>query len=205
MEIIKIYPRGFGANSYILTADGKTAVVIDPAQNRIESELIKRGLTAKFVLLTHCHFDHVAGVAVLQKSGAKVLCSEKEKPLVGTGADLFEAFGAPREAFTVDETLKDNETRTLCGIEIQTLLTAGHTRGSVSYLVTDGEKKHLFTGDTLFAGSIGRTDFPTGDMGVLRQSLRKLSQMEDMPVYVGHGEDTTIETERKTNPFLVDL
>ena len=205
MEIIKIYPRGFGANTYILTADNKTAVVIDPAQNRIESELIKRGLTAKFVLLTHCHFDHVAGVAVLQKSGAKVLCSEKEKPLVGTQADLFELFGAPRDAYTVDETLKDNETRTLSGIEIQTLYTAGHTAGSVSYLVKDGDKKYLFTGDTLFAGSIGRTDFPTGDMGVLRQSLRRLSALEDMPVYSGHGEETTLETERKTNPFLIDL
>ena len=189
MEIIKIYPRGFGANTYILTADNKTAVVIDPAQNRIESELIKRELTAKFVLLTHCHFDHVAGVAVLQKSGAKVLCSEKETPLVGTQADLFELFGAPREAYTVDETLKDNETRTLCGIEIQTLYTAGHTAGSVSYLVKDGDKKYLFT----------------GDMGVLRQSLRRLSALEDIPVYSGHGEETTLETERKTNPFLIDL
>ncbi len=205
MEIIKIYPRGFGANTYILTADNKTAVVIDPAQNRIESELIKRGLTAKFVLLTHCHFDHVGGVAALQKSGAKVLCSEKEKPLVGTQADLFELFGAPREAYTVDETLKDNETRNFCGIEIRTLYTAGHTAGGACYLVTDGGKKYLFTGDTLFAGSIGRTDFPTGDMGVLRQSLRRLSALEDMPMYSGHGEDTTLENERKTNPFLIDL
>ena len=79
MEIIKIYPRGFGANSYILTADGKTAVVIDPAQNRIESELIKRGLTAKFVLLTHCHFDHVAGVAVFTKIGRESALFGKRK------------------------------------------------------------------------------------------------------------------------------
>ena len=204
MEIIKIYPRGFGANTYILTADNKTAVVIDPAQPRIESELMKRGLTAKFVLLTHCHFDHVAGVDVLQKSGAKVLCSEKEKPLVGT-ADLFELFGAPRVYYTVDQTVQDNERLCLCGMQIQVLATPGHTTGGVSYLITDGDKKHLFTGDTLFAGSIGRTDLPTSDIGVLRQSLRRLSLMDDMPVYAGHGEDTTIATERKTNPFLVDL
>ena len=87
MQIITISPRGFGANTYVITADNKTAIVIDPAQNRVESELIKRGLTAAYVLLTHCHFDHVGGVGVLQESGAKVLCSAAEKPLVGTESD----------------------------------------------------------------------------------------------------------------------
>ncbi len=205
MEIIKIYPRGFGANSYILTADGKTAVVIDPAQTRVESELIKRGLTPKYVLLTHCHFDHVGGVSRLQKAGAKVLCSTQEKLLVGTVADLFEPFGATREGYVIDETLQDNETRVFCGIKITALHTAGHTEGSVCYLVEDVGKKYLFTGDTLFAGSIGRTDFPTGDLSALRQSLRRLQLLDDMPVYSGHGEDTSLGVERKTNPFLLDL
>ena len=185
MKIIKISPRGFGANCYVLTQDDKTAVVIDPSQPRVQEELNKHGLTAKYVLLTHCHFDHVGGVSALHEAGAKVLCSEAEKPLVGTRADLFEA----------------------CGIQIQTLLTAGHTAGSVSYLVTDeGGSKHLFTGDTLFSDSIGRTDFPTGDISALRKSLRRLSALPgDMPVYAGHNEETTIDRERKYNPFLVDL
>ena len=121
MQIIRISPRGFGANTYVITADNKEAIVIDPAQNRIESELLKLGLTAKYVLLTHCHFDHVGGVSALQASGAKVLCSEKEKPLIGSSADLFDAFGAPRETFYVDETLIDGEKRTLCGIEIEVI------------------------------------------------------------------------------------
>lgn len=207
MKIIKISPRGFGANCYVLTQDDKTAVVIDPSQPRVQEELNKHGLTAKYVLLTHCHFDHVGGVSALQEAGAKVLCSEAEKPLVGTRADLFEAFGAPRSPYTIDETLKDNETRELCGIQIQTLLTAGHTAGSVSYLVTDEDgSKHLFTGDTLFSDSIGRTDFPTGDISALRKSLRRLSALPgDMPVYAGHNEETTMDRERKYNPFLVDL
>ena len=206
MQIIRISPRGFGANTYALTADGKTAVVIDPAQKRVEGELIKRGLTPAFVLLTHCHFDHVDGVAVLQESGAKVLCSEAEKPLVGTRADLYELFGAPRTPFRVDETLKDGETRSFCGIKITTLITAGHTAGSACYLVEDEEgNKYLFTGDTLFAGTIGRTDFPTGNLGTLRESLRRLATLEDMPVYPGHEEESTIEKERKTNPFLCDI
>lgn len=206
MKIIKIAPRGFAANTYVLTEDGKNAVVIDPAQTRVESELIKLGLNPAYVLLTHCHFDHVGGVGVLQASGAKVVCSETEKPLVGTNADLFEAFGAPRVGYTVDKTTSDGEETEFCGIKIKTLLTPGHTKGSCCYLVTakDGGR-YLFTGDTLFAGSIGRTDFPTGDIGAMRASLRRLSALEgDMPVYAGHEEETTLDKERKTNPFLLD-
>ena len=207
MKIITVYPRGFGANTYIITEDGKNAVVIDPAQTRVESELIKHGLTAKYVLLTHCHFDHVGGIFPLQQSGARVLCSEEEKSLVGTQADLFSAFGAPRPPYTVDQTLNDNEEIELCGMQIKTLLTPGHTKGSCCYLFTakDGGR-YLFTGDTLFAGSIGRTDFPTGNMGEMRESLRRLSALDgELPVYAGHNEETTIEQERKNNPFLVDL
>ena len=207
MQIITIFPRGFGANTYVLTQDEKTAVVIDPSQPRVQEELEKRGLTAKYVLLTHCHFDHVGGVSALQNAGAKVLCSEREKPLIGTRADLFEAFGTPRTAYTIDETLQDNQTRKLCGMQIQTLYTPGHTVGSVCYLVQDEQgEKHLFTGDTLFSDSIGRTDFPTGDISALRESLRRLVALQgDMPVYAGHNEATSLETERKHNPFLVDL
>lgn len=207
MKIITIPPRGFGSNTYVLTQDNKTAVVIDPSQPRVQEELTKRGLDAKYVLLTHCHFDHVGGVYALQSAGAKVLCSEREKPLIGTRADLFEAFGVTRAPYTIDETLKDNETRELCGMKFQVLFTAGHTSGSVCYLVTEksGERS-LFTGDTLFSDSIGRTDFPTGDISALRSSLRRLCSLQgDMPVYAGHNEATSLETERKHNPFLVDL
>ena len=89
MQIITISPRGFGANTYVLVGENNQAIIIDPAQTRVESELIKLGVQAKYVLLTHCHFDHVGGTAVLQESGAKVLCSEEEKALVGTDAELF--------------------------------------------------------------------------------------------------------------------
>ena len=207
MQIIRISPRGFGANTYVLTEDNQTAVVIDPAQPRVESELIKLGLKAEYVLLTHCHFDHVHGAYPLQQAGAKVLCTDKEKPLFGTAADLYEMFGAARTPLRIDDVLKEGETRTLCGIEIKTLLTPGHTQGSASYLVKakDGGR-YLFTGDTLFAGTVGRTDFPTGDVATLRASLKRLSALEEnLPVYAGHEEETDLETERKNNPFLLDL
>lgn len=205
MRIITLSPRGFGANTYVLTEDGKTALVVDPAQPRIEGELIRLGLTPAYVLLTHCHFDHVGGAAALQACGAKLLCSEEEKPLIGTDADLFSAFGVPRTPYKIDETTADGEEKELCGIRVKTLLTPGHTKGSCSYLVTakDG-KRYLFTGDALFAGSIGRTDFPTGSLSQLRASLKKLSALDDMPVYPGHNEETTLQRERETNPFLRD-
>ena len=180
MQIHKIYPRGFGANTYVLTADGKAAVVIDPSGSHVESKLLALGLKAEYVLLTHCHFDHVLGVACLQESGAKVLCLDKEKSLVGTHADLFDAFGVPRKAYYINDTFSDGEKLTLCGIELKVLHTPGHTAGSVCFLVENDGGRCLFSGDTLFENSIGRTDFPTGDMGQLRKSLKVLTELDDM-------------------------
>ena len=205
MEIITIYPRGFGAKCYAITEDGENAIVIDPSSNRVESELMKRGWKATCVLLTHCHFDHVMGVPALQEGGAKVYCSEEEKGLVGTSAELFETTPMARVYYKIDETFRDGEEKILNGIKVKAILTSGHTRGSVCYLITakDGGR-YLFTGDTLFAGSIGRTDFETGNVGDLRLSLKKLRDLEgDYPVYPGHGEETTLEEERKNNPFLI--
>jgi glyoxylase-like metal-dependent hydrolase (beta-lactamase superfamily II) len=207
MQIIRISPRGFGANTYVLTEDGKTAIVIDPSQPRIQTELEKLNLRAEYVLLTHCHFDHVGGAEYLQETGAKVLCFTDEKGLIVTSADLSNMFGAPPVGYHIDDVFTDNEVKTLAGITVQALHTPGHTKGSCCYLITENEGgRYLFTGDTLFAGTIGRTDFPTGNTSVLGQSLKKLSLMEwDMPLYPGHQDETTLETERKTNPFMQDL
>ena len=205
MQIITLSPRGFGANTYIITDGKNKAIVIDPAQTRVEGELIKLGLQATHVLLTHCHFDHVGGVAALQQSGARVHISQEEKPLVGTSADLAEYFGAPLSSYTVDETFADGEEKILNGISVKAILTPGHTAGSCCYLFTDNEGgKYLFTGDTLFQGSIGRTDFPTGNIAKMRASLKKLAKLNDMPIYAGHNDPTTLQTEKTTNPFMLD-
>ncbi len=207
MQIITLSPRGFGANTYIVTEGDGQAIVIDPAQARVEGELIKRGLRPTHVLLTHCHFDHVGGVPVLQQGGARVYCSAEEKPLVGTEMDLAAHFGAPSVRYFVDETFADDEEKLLNGISVKALLTAGHTKGSCCYLFTSKEGgRYLFTGDTLFMDSIGRTDFPTGNIREMRKSLQRLRALDgDMPVYAGHNEETTLERERKHNPFLTDL
>ena len=183
MRVIRISPAGFAANSYVVTSDGKDALVVDPAQPRVAAELKKLGLRPVWILLTHAHFDHVGGVDRLKEEGAKLLCSETESSLIGTPADLCEAFGAPPSRFSAD----------------------GHTSGSVCYLVSEENTgdRVLFTGDTLFAGSVGRTDFPTGDGAALRESLRKLSALPgDMRVLSGHEDETTLETERRENPWM---
>jgi glyoxylase-like metal-dependent hydrolase (beta-lactamase superfamily II) len=133
-----------------------------------------------------------------------VFCSTEEKPLIGTSADLFEYFGAPRLPFVLDGTFSDNEEKELCQITVKALLTPGHTKGSVCYLFTEKDGgRYLFTGDTLFQGSIGRTDFPTGNMGEMQQSLRRLSALEDsLPIYPGHNDESTIGIEKRENPFM---
>ncbi len=206
--MIKIHilsPYGFGSNTYAVTSDNKTAVVIDPSHPRIVQQLSGLGLTPSYVLLTHCHFDHVDGVESLQRLGAKVICSEQEKSLVSTEADLHQLFGAPKPAYTVDATFSDGEELVLCKIRFTGILTPGHTSGSACYLAQDEGGRYLFTGDTLFLDSIGRTDFPTGNLEQLRQSLKKLTALSgDMPVYPGHNEPTTLQREREENPFVID-
>ena len=204
MFVKKIKPYGFAANCYVVYKEATEALVIDPSTNKIVERLAEMGVQAKEVLLTHCHFDHTLGVPALQSAGAKVWCGEKEKPLVGK-ADLYDMAGLPFVPYEIDGTLADSEVKYLCGLKITVMHTPGHTAGSVCYLIEDEGQKALFTGDTLFCGTIGRTDLPTGNVGQMRESLRKLKNLEgDMPVYAGHEEDTTLETERRSNFYLRD-
>ena len=142
MEVYKIYPRGFASNSYLITADGKNAVCIDPAQPRVSDEATRRGLIVKYVLLTHGHFDHIGGCAALQAAGAKIGCLAGEEKLALGRDNMAEAFGFGKvPPFRVDFTLQDGETAELCGMEFRAVATAGHTASGACYLVGDA----LFT------------------------------------------------------------
>lgn len=199
MQVFKIYPQGFAANSYFLTQDEKTAVVIDPAQPRIAVEAKRRGLTVTHVLLTHGHFDHIGGCAALQAEGAKVGCLAKEAPLALGKNNMADYFGGHVPPFSVDFTFGDGDILSLDGMQFLVIATPGHTAGGACFCIGD----HLFTGDTLFAGDIGRSDLPTGSGAQLTESVRKLYALQgDFTVCPGHGEDTTLEYERHNNGWV---
>ena len=192
----KIAPRGFAANCYLLTEDGKTAVAIDPAQPRVADEAARLGLRVEYALLTHGHFDHIGGCAALQQAGAKIGCLDAERPLVLGDGNMAAYFGRRVPAFGIDFTFSDGDVLELCGIKLTVIATPGHTAGGACFLAGGS----LFTGDTLFAGDVGRCDLPTGSGAQLAASVQKLYALEgDLPVFPGHGEDTTLGRERKYN------
>ena len=198
-KVIKVYPRAFASNSYILTADGKTAVVIDPSEEGIFALCKENGLDVKCALLTHGHFDHIGGCGELSKNEVSIYCGEKEKELIFSKEYLSIFGGVSVPKFEIAGTFSGGDEVKLCGINFKVIKTPGHTAGSMTYLAGDC----LFTGDTLFKGSVGRTDLPTGDFSKILESVKKLSALAgDYKVYCGHEDDTTLEEERNNNPYL---
>ena len=199
MKVIKVEPLGFACNSYILTADNKTAVVIDPYEKRVLDVLSKNSLECKYVLLTHGHFDHVGMCGKLFQIGAGICCSECEKEYIFSPENKEMLGGVHIPEFEISRTFKDGEKFNLCGIDFTAIYTPGHTAGSTCYLA----ENCLFSGDTLFKCGVGRTDLPTGDYRELIASVKKLFALDgNIKVYTGHGEDTTINFERNNNPFV---
>ncbi|MBO4989192.1 MAG: MBL fold metallo-hydrolase [Clostridia bacterium] len=194
MNFQSIRTGGFASNTYLLWNE-QGAIVIDPGRD-VTATLHAKGIKPAYVLLTHGHFDHIGGVAALQREGAKVGCYDPERTVALGRASLAEEVGGI-EPFSIDFTFLE-ETILLLGEKVTIIATPGHTQGSCCFLI-DGK---LFTGDTLFEGSVGRTDLPTGSAISLYASLRKLfSMQEDYPVYPGHGDETTLFWEKKTNPY----
>ena len=182
------------------------AIVVDPGDDipRILALLDKHKLTVKQILITHAHIDHIAGAARLKKiTGAPILYNPRDLPLV----KMMDAQAAwlgmePPEVAPPDDTLEDGRVISITGLAGNILHTPGHTQGSVClHLPT---QNLLLAGDTLFAGSVGRTDLPGGDGPTLIRSIHeKLLPLPDSTVVIpGHGPRTTIGQERESNPFL---
>ncbi|MEU6642910.1 MBL fold metallo-hydrolase [Saccharomonospora sp. NPDC046836] len=212
------FPAGaFQANCYLLASGaGRECVIVDPgegATERIDEALREHHLTPAAVLATHGHLDHVASAAtVADAHGIPVWIRLEDRPLLsdplrGLGPQLAAALG-PR---TLAEPRRVSElgegTLELAGLRIIVEHTPGHTPGSVVLLLGSTQGGQLaLTGDTLFAGSIGRTDLPGGDGAAIMRSLRTtlLPLADDTVVLPGHGPNTTIGREKATNPFLGD-
>ena len=212
------FPTGaFQANCYLVAAGpGEPCVIIDPGQDAVEpitEALREHHLSPVAALLTHGHFDHVFAVTPICDGNDipawihpedRAMLSDPLKGISTAGASFFGGRLELREPADVRE-LGDGTELDLAGLSLTVDHTPGHTRGSVVFRAELAEGgRVLFAGDTLFAGSIGRTDLPGGDLPTMNQTLRtKLLPLEDDTVVLpGHGPSTTIGRERASNPFL---
>ncbi|MGN1204171.1 MAG: MBL fold metallo-hydrolase [Lachnospiraceae bacterium] len=193
-------------NCYFLYEEGKQdAIVVDPADRGawIYEKLNANGFQVAAIFLTHGHFDHILGVKELKElSHAKTYMLKEEVPLSSDlHQNLSDMFGRA-VTFMPDVEVSDNETITVSGITCKVIATPGHTEGSCCYYFP--EAGFLLCGDTIFLESVGRTDFPTGSGSRLLASVKEkiFTLPETTKLYPGHGDFTTVEHEKKFNPFF---
>ena len=205
---IECYSIGMlGTNCYLLiNEDTKQAVVIDPAAcpDKIKNRIKEAELKVEAILLTHAHFDHIMGIDEFVKEfGVSKVYVHKDDGAMMTDPQL-NLSGAYTRGYiwTAFEGLYDQQVLELAGTKIQVIHTPGHTRGGSCFYLEN--RQVLFSGDTLFCTSVGRTDFPTSNMSDLIQSIReKLFKLpDDTIVYPGHMNATTIAHEKKYNPYV---
>lgn len=202
MKIDTVLLGSFQVNCYLISTD-KSAIVIDPGFNSsyVEDFLLKNADKERMILLTHAHFDHIGGALQLkEKTGVKIAIGRIDEPsLSDENYNLSTLFNAYIKPFNADILLDDGEITKIGDITLKTIHTPGHTRGSVGYLI----ENNLFSGDTLFNLSVGRTDFPGGNTKQLLNSVKKLFALDDnIKVFSGHGATTTIGYEKINNPYI---
>lgn len=193
-----------GTNCYLLWDEtaGNAAAIVDPggSADQILAKIKQNNLDVKLILLTHGHFDHVMGVQ-------DILAAYPDLPVYITETDYPEARDGGQFGYSMGEVASvrfydEGDTVELGNLKIDVLRTPGHTPGSVTLRVEDV----LFTGDTLFRGSCGRTDFPGGSFGDMQRSLKRLADLPgNYRVYPGHEGSSTLDYERKYNPFMQRL
>jgi len=200
----------FGENCYIAQLGGQTdCLVIDPGlgPQSVVDHLHQHGLVPRAILLTHGHIDHTAGCGMLKRlwPDCPLVIGAADAPkLTDPMQNLSGLFGFPLTSPPADRTVNDGEVYSAAGFDLRVLAIPGHSAGHVVYLWEAPRPQVAFVGDVLFAGSVGRTDFPDGDFEALAAGIRaKLYTLpDDTILYSGHGPATTVGTEKRTNPFV---
>jgi glyoxylase-like metal-dependent hydrolase (beta-lactamase superfamily II) len=214
MKIARLIFNPIQENTYIIWDDTLEAAVIDAGNmNERENEVLAKfiadnGLKPKYALNTHGHFDHLLGVDFLrEKYGAQLAMSSKDEFLLKGASVSAELFGVKADALpeAIDVDLEGKESIKFGNTELKIIPTPGHTPGHVAFF--EPESKVLFTGDTLFRESIGRTDLPGGDYSWIMRSIIEniLPLGDDVKIYPGHGETSDIGHESMYNPFVVEV
>lgn len=204
--IIETIPSGiYAANCYVIGCEEtKEGVIIDPGGDGLSllSRIKKLDLNIKYILLTHGHLDHIGAVNEIKKKTKALICIHpKDKEMLeNPELNLSKENGRNIVTFPCDKEIRDGDQLEVGNIKLKVIHTPGHTPGGISILAENA----LFTGDTLFAGSIGRTDFPRGKYEDIISSIKnKLFILDNsIIVYPGHGPATTIEKEKNSNPFF---
>lgn len=204
MEIIKLTLGMLAVNCYILKYSEDKVAIIDPGDEgeTIVRELEKQGLTPTQILLTHGHFDHTGAAAFLkEKYNIPLYIGEKDSAML-TDREKSGAYLAPFVKFNpvkADGFLKEDDEIALGEFSLKVIETPGHSEGSICFMGED----FIITGDTVFQGSVGRTDLFSGSGKNLAESVKRLAALEkDYRLYCGHGDDTTLEAEKSSNPFF---
>lgn len=212
IEVEKLVLGMVSTNVYLVFYNGN-CIIIDPSDEaeRIVACIEERKAKPLAILLTHGHFDHImAAPALAKKYGIKIYAGEAERQLLeDSGLNLATRFLGEDFTLEADEYVKGGDEIEFEGFKLKVLYTPGHTVGSVSFYTEDladneAFKKAAFTGDTLFAGSVGRVDLPTGNEDTMRRTLNEVIKKlpSDTVVFPGHGAATTIEREIMHNPYL---
>lgn len=206
MKVEKYVTGLLGTNCYlVVNEETKQAVLIDPADcpDYLVSHIKSKGIAVEAILLTHGHFDHIMGIdGFLREFPVSVYVHEDEEELINNPQMNLSSVYTPGYSFGKAFYIKDGQNLELAGYKFRVIHTPGHTKGGCCYYVK--EENVLFSGDTLFQSSVGRTDFPTSSTSELIRSIReKLMKLpDDTRVYPGHMGETMIGYERTHNPFI---
>lgn len=206
MLIHRVVVGALAVNCYIIeNPQNSQAVVIDPGAefDKIMRCIEEQDLTVKAILLTHGHYDHIGAVDALKKATkAEVYVHEAEAAYLDDGQKNLSVMMGGKITAPYDYVVKEGDQLQLAKLDFEVIHTPGHTPGGTCYKMGDA----LFTGDTLFQGTMGRTDFPGGSYAELMASIKnKLKPLDDnIHVYPGHGADSTIGIEKQSNPAMLD-